>query len=101
MADSILILDVACNSMGGGSWKDQIVCTQRKNGTFSLRTRKTGDDGPVFSPAGISRIRSAEVFVQGLIKMGNLLNYEIDAEEIVGEICEELGKLDREFAQKV
>ncbi|MER2266799.1 hypothetical protein [Methylobacterium oxalidis] len=101
VADSILILDEPGDSIGGGSWRDQIVCTRRKDGTFSLRARKTGDDGPDLSPAGITRIRSPELFVTNLIEMARSLDLEIDADEIAERICSKLDELDLEFSQDV
>jgi hypothetical protein len=60
---SILIWEVDQSSMGGASWTDEIRCTLRKDGTFSLRQRKSGDDGAPLSFAGTTRIKSPQVSV--------------------------------------
>jgi hypothetical protein len=86
MAHSVVIWDTGeQSSMGGGSWNEEIICTVRKDGTFSLRPRKRGDDGTL-SIAGITRIRSPQAFVQALVDMIGLFGYEIDPKEIVDEI---------------
>ncbi len=100
MADSILIWESAQDSRGGGHWTDEIICTRRKDGTFSLRPRKRGDDGTL-SPAGKTRIRSPEVFVRTLLEMADSLGCEIDHKTISDEICKRIDKLDRNFSQKI
>jgi hypothetical protein len=77
MAESILIWELSESSMGGGSWTDEIRCTRRKDGTFSLQQRRNGGDG-TRSFAGTTRIKSPHVFVQVITEMGNLFGYEID-----------------------
>jgi hypothetical protein len=100
MAESILIWEFSESSTGGSSWTDEIRCTRRKDGTCSLQQRKNGDDGTL-SFAGTTRIRSPQVFVQVITKMGNLFGYGIDTEDIADEICERLDKLDSEFSGKI
>ena len=100
MADRVVIWGDENNSMGGGSWRDEIVCTRRKDGSFSLRTRKVGDDG-TDSMAGKTRISSPEVFVQTLIEIGRLFYAEIEPGEIANEVCGRLDALDREFSSRV
>jgi hypothetical protein len=100
MAHSGIIWDVTQSSMSGGSWNDQIICTLRKDGTFSLRPRKKGEDGTL-SMAGVTRIRSPQMFVQALIDMAACFDYEIDHREIVDEICQELDKLDLKFSREI
>jgi hypothetical protein len=100
MAHSVIIWDIAQSSMSGGSWNDQIICTLRKDGTFSLRPRKKGEDGTL-SMAGATRIRSPQMFAQALIDMVACFGYEIDHREIVDEICQELDKLDLKFSRKI
>jgi hypothetical protein len=102
MAHSIVIWDSGeQSSMGGGSWNGEIICTLRKDGTFSLRARKSGDDGTV-SMTFETRIRSPQVFVQALIDMADSwFNYEIDHKEIVDEICPKLDDLDFKFSQEI
>jgi hypothetical protein len=100
MAESILIWELSESSMGSGSWTDEIRCTRRKDGTFSLQQRRNGGDGTL-SFAGTTRIKSPQVFVQVITEMGNLFGYEIDTEDIADDICERLDKLDSEFSGQI
>jgi hypothetical protein len=102
MARSIIIWDAGeQSSMGGGSWNEEIICTLRKDGTFSLRARKSGDDSTV-SMTFKTRIRSPQVFVQALIDMADSwFNYEIDHKEIVAELCPKLDELDPKFSREI
>lgn len=102
MAHSIVIWDIEDSSMGGGTWNDEIICTLRKDGTFSLRPRRRGDDFGNRSMAGTTRIRSPQVFVQALIDMADCsFNLEIDPKEIVDEICPKLDELDLKFSREI
>jgi hypothetical protein len=92
---SIIIWQKAEQNMIG-SWTDEILCTRRKDGTFSLRQRSVVEDGTL-SPAGKTRIRSPEVFVQVLFEMSDF----IGPEEIAGGICTSIDKLDRKFSKKI
>ena len=100
MAKSILIWELSESSMGGGSWQDEIRCTLRKDGSFSLRQRKHGDDGTI-SFAGTTRIKSPLVFVQVITEMGKSFGYEITTANIAEEICNRLDKLDSKFSEKI
>ena len=100
MADSIVIWESSESSMGGGSWTDEIRCTRRKDGTFSLRQRKNGDEGTL-SFAGTTRIKSPQAFVRAITEMGDLFGYKIGTDDIGDEICERLDKLDSKFSGKI
>ena len=101
MAHSVIIWDTEDSSMGGGTWNEEIICTLRKDGTFSLRPRRRGDDFGTRSMAGTTRIRSPQVFVQALIDMLASFSYEIDPKDIVDEICPKLDELDLKFSQEI
>jgi hypothetical protein len=95
MANSIVIWERTAATMVS-SWTDEIICTQRKDGTFSLRQRCTGEEG-IISPAGQSRIRSPEAFVHLLLEMDD----SISSKEIAEKICERMDELDRDFSHRV
>lgn len=101
MAHSVIILDIAGESMGGGSWRDQIVCTLRADRTFSLRGQKTGDDGPDLQSCALKGIRDPERFVQAVTEIVESLGSDIELDDVWGEICEALEILDKVFAQRV
>ena len=86
--------------MGGGSWVNEVHCTRRKDGRFSLRAHKRGDDGAI-APAGMTRIRSPQAFVQALIELVASLNDKIDTAEILDESCRYLERLDSKFAGEI
>jgi hypothetical protein len=99
LADSIVLrVTTAFNMLG--SWTEEIVCTRRKDGSFSLRVRRRGEDGNR-SPPGKTGIRSPEVFIQTLMELGELTDLEISPGEIADEICPKLDQLDRTFSQAV
>src|SRR5258705_859561 len=100
MAKSILTWELSESSMGGGSWQDEIRCTLRKDGSFSLRQRKHGEDGTI-SFAGTTRIESPLVFVQVITEMGKSFGYEITTANIAEELCNRLDKLDSKFSEKI
>ena len=99
LADSILIWELPGSNMLG-SWTEEIICTRRKDGTFSLRFRKRGEDG-TRSVAGKFGIKSPEVLIGALLQMGELTGSEISREEIADEICPRLDHLDRKFSQQI
>jgi hypothetical protein len=99
VADSILIWELPGSNMLG-SWTEEIVCTRRKNGSYSLRFRKRGEDG-TRSGAGKFGINSPEAFVGALLEIGEITGSEISGEEIADEICPRLDQLDRKFSQQI
>ena len=99
MANTAVLYESEEASMGGGTWTEQITCTHRKDGTFSLRARKTSDDG-TFAPAGRTNLRSPQDFLNALSELFNLLGLEIDV-EVEDGVCTRLAELDAAFSVQV
>ncbi len=78
------------------SWTDYIYCTQRADGTFSLRQTSAEEGDGIISPKGVTGIRSAEKIVDTVLEMSD----SIGPDEISGEICSTLEVLDRGLAKK-
>jgi hypothetical protein len=82
------------------SWTSSVVCTKRREGTFSLQLRVAGELGSC-RDLSVTRIRSPKKFVEGLFSVADWSELKFDREEIAGEICARLSKLDTEFADAV
>lgn len=95
MAQRIVIWEKEGANMTS-SWTDRFVCTRRKDGTFSLRHFSVGAEG-IFSIAGYTRIKSAQLFVELLLEMDG----SIGPDEIRGEMCKKIENIDPAFAKKV
>ncbi|MBR1156204.1 hypothetical protein [Bradyrhizobium sp. JYMT SZCCT0428] len=78
------------------TWTEQIVCTRRTDGTFSLRHFAFDDEGTSALP-GDTRIKSPARFVDSLLGM----NESFVLQEICDEICTKIEALDPVFAQRV
>ena len=81
-------------------WTSSVVCTKRQEGTFSLQLRIAGELGNS-RDRSITRIRSPEEFVESLFSVSQWSELQFDRQEITGEICSRLSKLDTEFADAV
>lgn len=79
------------------TWENRIVCTKRKDGTFSLRLRSVGEEG-VISPSGKVRIRSAQDFIEALIEIGDLIGVDIGRDEIKEQIIPSVEQIDSTLA---
>jgi hypothetical protein len=81
------------------TWTTSIVCTRRKDGSFSLRLRVVSDEIGVTSPAGFTRILSPDQFIAKLREI--FRNSGLDAEDAdFSEICKNLARLDPSFAAR-
>ena len=81
-------------------WTSKVVCTKRREGTFSLQLRVSGELGNS-RDRSITRIRSPKKFVEGLFSVADWSELKFGRQEIAGEICAQLSKLDSEFAEAV
>ena len=99
MPNSVVLYESEETSMGGGTWTEQITCKRRKDGTYSLRARKTGDDG-TFAPAGRTKLSSPQDFLSALSELFDMLGAEIDVEVEEG-VCARLAELDVAFSVQV
>jgi len=81
-------------------WTSSVVCTKRREGTFSLQLRVDGELGTC-RDRSVTRIRSPKKFVEGLFSVADWSELKFEREEIAGEICARLNKLDAEFADAV
>ncbi len=81
-------------------WTSSVVCTKRREGTFSLQLRISGELGNSRDPS-ITRIRSPKKFVEGLFSVADWSELKFERDDIAGEICSQLSKLDSEFADAV
>jgi len=99
MAESVALME-SRNENPVTRWKSSVVCTRRREGTFSLQLRVDGELGTC-RDRSITRIRSPKKFVEGLFSVADWSELKFDRAEIAGEICERLSKLDTEFADAV
>jgi hypothetical protein len=79
------------------SWCDEVYCTKRKDGTFSLRVRKTGEYGNYWYP-GVTRIKSPRAFLDVYQAIDVI---DIDQIDLEDDALPELSKIDPEFAERV
>jgi hypothetical protein len=99
MSQSIVLWEITESSMVD-TWTTSIVCTRRKDGSFSLRPRKVSDDGLVTSPAGFSRIRAPDQFVAKLREIFELISYDYEDADF-SEVGKNLARLDPSFAARM
>ncbi len=99
MADSVALMERKVENPVT-RWTSSVVCTRRREGTFSLQLRVAGELG-TSRDRSVTRIRSPEEFVEGLFSVADWSELKFGREEIAGEICEKLSKLDSEFADAV
>ena len=100
MAKTLVLYGSKGASMGGGTWIEQITCTRREDGSFSLRARKTGDDG-TFAPAGRTKLRTPQDFLSALSKLFDMLDSEFFNDTATTEIYTRLAELDAAFSVQV
>ncbi len=92
------ILLASCENMSMlSTWRDELYCTKRKDGTYSLRVRKSGDGGRHWFP-GITRIKSARQFIDSINSIDVV---EIDQWNLEEDILPQLSVLDATFAESV
>jgi hypothetical protein len=96
MAKRILLASEYCESMMS-AWTDEIYCTRRQNGTFSLRERKFGSDGSHWFP-GITAIQTARQFIDAYYALEYV---EIDVWDFQSAILPKMFELDPFFALSI
>jgi len=79
------------------SWTDEVYCTKRKDGTFSLRARKTGEHGKHWFP-GTTRIKTPRQFIEAYRSIDEI---DIDQIDLESDALPELSKLDPVFATDI
>ena len=99
MAQTIVIWQATGSTMVD-SWTTTVLCTRRKDGSFSLRVHSASADGGVSAPAGFTRIRSADQFIANLCELIEVAGCELD-KDTMSSICEDLAQLDPSFAKEV
>src|SRR4051794_12548122 len=100
MAETKAIWTLDDASLGGGSWKDEIFCTLHKDGAFSLRYRRVGEDGVLNPWPGKTGINAPQVFVEALSEIWDLIGFEPRPEDI-DEMCREIASLNDTFSNKL
>ena len=78
----------------------RLVCTRRKEGSFSLQLRETGGLGRLRHTVA-RRIRCPKEFVNALFSMTRWSDLSLQDHEIADEVCTQLRNLDAEFADAV
>ena len=78
----------------------RLVCTLRKEGSFSLHLRESGGLGSIRHRVA-QRIRCPKKFVNALLSLTRWSDLTFDDKEITEEMCARLSKLDPAFADAV
>lgn len=82
------------------SLTSSLVCTRRKEGSFSLHLREIGGYGKLRHTVA-RRIRCPREFVNALFSVTEWSDIQLEDYEIAEEICPRLRKLDARFAEAV
>ena len=99
MAKSTVLIEREGNSVVD-MLTSRLVCTRRKEGSFSLQLHESGGYGK-FRHTIARRVRCPREFVNALFSVTRWSDLMFEDYEVTDEICARLRRLDAEFADAV
>ena len=99
MAKTTVLIEREGNSVVA-NLTSRLVCTRRKEGSFSLQLRESGGLGNLRHTIA-RRIRSPREFVNALFSVTQWSDLAFEDYEVADEICARLRRLDQGFADAV